>query len=25
VRVEIRKSTMHVPGLLWCELVDLDY
>ena len=24
VRVEIRKSTVHVSGLLWCELEDLD-
>ena len=24
VRVEIRKSTAHVSGLLWCELEDLD-
>ena len=24
VRVEIRKSTAHVSGQLWCELEDLD-
>ena len=24
VRVEIRKSTVHVSGLSWCELEDLD-
>ena len=24
VRVEIRKSTVHVSGLLWCELEDLE-
>ena len=24
VRVEIRKSMVHVSGLLWCELEDLD-
>ena len=24
VRVEIRKSTAHVSGRLWCELEDLD-
>jgi len=24
VRIEIRKSTVHVSGLLWCELEDLD-
>ena len=24
VRVEIRKSTVHVSGQLWCELEDLD-
>ena len=24
VRVEIRKSTVHVSGLYWCELEDID-
>ena len=24
VRVEIRKSTVHVSGLTWCELEDVD-
>ena len=24
VHVEIRKSTVHVSGRLWCELEDLD-
>ena len=24
VRVEIRKSTVHVSGLCWCELEDID-